>query len=472
MTTCCRFAAFLLLFPFASAAISAERKVSSAADLDRAASEAQPGDVLILTDGEWKNQDVRFRAKGMADNPITLRAQTPGKVIFTGNSSIAIEGDDIILDGVYLDHPGGKEDGILIKGDHNRLTESAVIDGKFKFFVHLFGSDNRVDHCYLAGKTTDEPTLQIEVEEKRPNHDHIDHNDFGPRPELGHNGGETMRVGYSFQSMFSSAALVEQNLYDRCDGEIEIISSKSCDNIYRGNTFLNSGGMLTLRHGNRCVVENNFFFGQHKKGSGGIRVIGEDHLIINNYIEGVSQGAFWVTSGIPDSPLVGYFQAKRCVIAFNTVVDSKGPYIDLSAGLGTSKRTLKPENITIANNLFALPSKGMLLKGEEGEGWKWLGNIVSPADAAKSHEGIKLADVKLDRGESNMMRPAADAVRGLAEGDFPKVSLDIDGQPRDGKLDVGCDQISDAPITNRPLTAEEVGPKWMDVKQRESTVRQ
>ena len=46
---------------------------------------------------------------------------------------------------------------------------------------------------------------------------------------------------------------MEQNFFDRCDGELEIISSKSCDNIYRGNTFLNCAGMLTLRHGNRYV---------------------------------------------------------------------------------------------------------------------------------------------------------------------------------------------------------------------------
>ena len=243
-------------------------------------------------------------------------------------------GDDLVLSGVYLDHAEGTGDGIVVHGDHNRITECAVINGKFKFFVHLFGSDNRVDHCYLAGKTTVDPTFQIEVEEKRPNHDHVDHNDFGPRPPLGQNGGETMRVGYSFQSMYSSGALVEQNLYDRCDGEIEIISSKSCDNIYRNNTFLNCAGMLTLRHGNRATIDGNFFIGNHKRGSGGIRVIGEDHVITNNYIEGVQNGAFWITSGIQDSPLKGYFRAQRCLIGFNTIVDCKGPDIQLDAGMG------------------------------------------------------------------------------------------------------------------------------------------
>jgi poly(beta-D-mannuronate) lyase len=163
------------------------------------------------------------------------------------------------------------------------------------------------------------------VDEKTPNRHQVDHNHFGHRPPLGANGGETIRVGYSHQSMFSSQTLVEQNLFDRCDGELEIISSKSCDNVYRGNTFLDSAGTFTLRHGNRCRLEGNFFIAHHKKGSGGIRVIGEDHVIVNNYIDGVEMGGIWINSGIVDSPLKGYFRADRCVIAFNTIVDSQGP---------------------------------------------------------------------------------------------------------------------------------------------------
>ena len=145
-----------------------------------------------------------------------------------------------------------------------------------------------MDHCYLAGKTSESPTLQIEAD-GTPNRHRIDHNHFGPRSPLGRNGGETIRVGYSGQSMNVSATLVEQNLFERCDGELEIISNKSCENIYRGNTFLDCAGMLTLRHGNRCLVEGNFFFARNKKGSGGIRVIGEDHTVINNYIDGVER---------------------------------------------------------------------------------------------------------------------------------------------------------------------------------------
>jgi poly(beta-D-mannuronate) lyase len=337
--------------------------------------------------------------------------------------------------------------------------------------VHIFGVSNRLDHCYLADKSSDSPTLQIEVE-GHDNHHRIDHNHFGPRRPLGRNGGETIRVGYSHQSMTNSGTIVEENLFDRCDGEIEIISNKSCENIYRFNTFLDCAGMLTLRHGNRCVVEGNFFFGNHKSGSGGIRIIGENHMVINNYIDGVEKGGFWITAGISNSPLNGYFQAINCLIAFNTVVDSRGPYLDLNAGFGTSGRTLKPKNITIANNAFLLSKTATIVQGTGGENLKLLGNIAWPEFTAKgataeSNE-IRLDDPKLKKANDRLWRPTAESpLRKAAVGSFRMVKADIDGQPRTEPLDVGCDQLSDAPNTRRPLTASDVGPKWLERQRKD-----
>ncbi|HJZ90333.1 MAG TPA: polysaccharide lyase 6 family protein, partial [Gemmataceae bacterium] len=399
--------------------------------------------------------------KGTAEKPITMRAQTPGKVILTGASSVTIDGEHLVVNGLYLKDAKAPGDGVRVAGRQCRVTETAVVDCAYKFYVHLFGTENRVDHCYLAGKANDSPTLQVEVGDK-PNRHQIDHNHFGHRPPLGRNGGETMRVGYSHQSMNSSGTLVEHNLFERCDGEIEIISSKSCDNVYRFNTYRECAGMLTLRHGNRCTVEANFFLGGHKRGSGGIRVIGDDHTIVNNYIDGVEQGAFWITSGIPDSPLKGYFRARNALVAFNTVVDSRGPYLHLDAGLGTSGRTLRPENITVVNNVFAVPDGGTLLKGTEGEGFRWLGNLAS---AGPDHKGIRRADLKLELAKDGLWRPAATSpVRGAAEGDFLAVKTDIDGQSRKGPVDAGCDQVSDGEVGNRPLTPADVGPSWLDRK--------
>ena len=439
-----------------------EYVASSAADIEFLNSHLRPGDSVVMTDGPWLDQPITFRASGTARKPVTLRADTPGKVILTGQSSLKVEGDYVVISGLWLRKGEKATDGILLAGNHCRLTDCAVTESTYKFFVHLSGAESRMDHCCLAEKTSESPTLQIEVG-SRPNHHLIDYNYFAHRPPLGRNGGETMRVGYSWQSMSNSATTVEHNLFERCDGEIEIISNKSCGNTYRNNTFLDCSGMLTLRHGNGCLVENNFFIAHHKRGSGGIRVIGEDHTIINNYIDGVSQGGIWITSGIENSPLKGYFRARNVLIAFNTIVDSRGPCLDLSAGFGTSQRTLLPEKITIANNLFSVPNDGVLLKRQERQSYKWFGNLtdfgVAP-DAANSM-GIRLVDAKLRRANDGLWRPLPDSpVRSAAEGHFPQVTTDFDGQPRKNRWDVGCDQISTAHITNRPLTPHDVGPTW------------
>jgi poly(beta-D-mannuronate) lyase len=337
------------------------------------------------------------------------------------------------------------------------VTDCAVTDSIYKFYIRLFGTHHRLDHCYFAGKPNESPTMQVECTGEPTFHE-IDHNHFGPRPPLGKNGGETMRVGYSHQSMNEGRVTVEANLFERCDGELEVISNKSCDNVYRGNTFLECAGMMTLRHGNRCRVEGNFFLGNHKRGSGGIRVIGEDHVVVNNYIDGVMQGAFWVTSGIPDSPLVGYFQARNCLIAFNTVARSQGPCIELAAGLGSSGRTLPPEGITVANNLFVLEPGEALLKGTEDRGYRWVGNVVSGTDVAPL-PGLRVSNVSLAL-TAGLLRFPASGPRILAEGSFPTVTTDIDGQPRATPLDIGCDQLSSAPVLSHPLSAAEVGPAW------------
>ena len=459
--------ALMLLFGGLLAS-AAEHRVTTAAEIAKLAASVKPGDTLVMANGPWADQAIVFTGRGTEAQPITLRAETPGKVILTGESSVTIEGERLVVSGLRLENGQATGDGVKLAGLNCRLTESAVIGGRYKFFVHLFGSENRVDHCYLAGKTNDSPTLQVEVGSS-PNHHWIYRNHFGPRPPLGRNGGETIRVGYSHQSMSNSATLVELNLFDRCDGELEIISNKSCENIYRFNTFLECAGMFTLRHGNRCLVEGNFFLGHHKRGSGGIRVIGEDHRIINNYIDGVMQGGFWLTAGMTESKLVEYFQVKNCLIAFNTFVDSSGPALQLDAGYNTPRRVLRPKDVTIANNIFAVRDGGKLPTGTEGENFKWLGNVANVAP--EGAKGIRVTDPKLMRGEDGLWRPAADSpARAAAEGTgFPHLKTDMDGQTRTGTFDVGSDQISASGIELRPLTAADVGPSWM--RRNEASVK-
>jgi len=125
---------------------------------------------------------------------------------------------------------------------------------------------------------------------------------------------------------------------------------------------------------------------------------------------------------------------------------------------------LLPENITIANNLFSLPEGGTLLKGQQGKAFKWMGNMAATQNAGSTNRqaGIRFVEAQLSRGPDGLWRPSptVSEVQRAAQGRFREIKTDIDGQPRKGRLDVGCDQISQAPILNRPLTAADVGPSW------------
>ncbi len=324
----------------------------------------KPGDTLVLQNGTWKDSHLKIKAKGKRENPITFRAETPGKVILKGDSRIALAGQHLLVDGLWFQNPTGTESIEFRRGSrdlahHCRFTNCAVTSDakagsskKSSRFVSVYGSNNRIDHCYFAGKTTEGPTLVVWLAADENVAHHIDHNHFGPRQRLGRNGGETIRIGDSKTSMLSAACIVEQNLFEKCDGEAECISNKSCKNIYRRNHFIAVSGTLTLRHGNNCRVEENTFLGNEAKGSGGVRVIGEGHLVTGNRFENLTgddeRSALCFMLGVPDSPANAYFQVKRATITNNTFLNCEH---NILIGMkGDSKATLPPIETRITGN--------------------------------------------------------------------------------------------------------------------------
>ncbi|NUP99062.1 MAG: hypothetical protein HUU35_04305, partial [Armatimonadetes bacterium] len=363
---------------------AAEVLVRDVAGFRAAVEAARPADVIVLADGTWRDAELLLRGRGTAEQPITLRAQTPGKVILNGASSLRFAGSWLVADGLCFRDGQPPRGSAVVEfrgdskspADHCRLTNSAIINVNppdretESKWVSLYGEDNRVDHCYLAGKTNLGTTLVVWLA-PQPNRHRIDHNHFGERPRLKVNGGETIRVGTSDWSMHDSQTVVESNWFEGCNGEVEIISSKSCGNLYRANTFYRCEGALTLRHGNRCRVEGNAFLGDGARYTGGVRVIGEDQVVVNNLFAGLqgdgSRAALSLMQGIPNSPLSGYFQVKRAVIAHNTLVDCAS---SVEVGLRGTNTSLPPEDCLFANNVIRAAGSyevnGIHAKGNTG----------------------------------------------------------------------------------------------------------
>jgi poly(beta-D-mannuronate) lyase len=243
-------------------------------------------------------------------------------------------------------------------------------------WVGLYGSGHRVDHCVFQGKSGKGTTFVVWLGDGSDGRHQIDHNYFGPRERLGANGGETIRIGDSSTSMLAGNCVVEKNLFEKCNGEVECISNKSCGNIYRGNTFLEVSGTLTLRHGNGCLVEGNAFLGRGAKATGGVRIIGEDHIVRGNYFEKLTgdgaRSAICFMLGIPNSPAHGYFQVQRARVENNTIVDCAYPIL---IGLGDDKNaTLPPVQTSIIRNQISTPLRPVIQAFCPLDGITWEGN--------------------------------------------------------------------------------------------------
>ena len=355
----------LLILALAIPALAREIPVADAAAFDAAAPNVRAGDTLVLKDGTWADAHLKINAEGTAAKPVTIKAKTPGKVIFTGASRLSVGGAHVVVDGLWFQNPTGaqvielRQDSKHLASDC-RITNCAVTNDTqlastdSSQFVSIYGARNRVDHCYIAGKTTQGTTMVVWLsnESKDQGRHQIDHNHFGPRPKLGKNGGETIRLGDSKTSMQTASCIVEHNLFEKCDGEAECISNKSCGNLYRLNTFKGVSGTLTLRHGNGCTVENNVFIGDGAKGAGGVRIIGEDHTVTGNLFENLTgddeRSAMCLMLGIPDSVPNGYFQVKRAKVMGNTFINCKH---NILIGLGGDKKaTLPPLETEIIGN--------------------------------------------------------------------------------------------------------------------------
>ena len=458
-------------------AAAAEFLVSSAAQVNTALQSAQPGDVLVMANGTWTNQHIQFAGRGTGRAPITLRAQTPGQVVLNGNSRLNISGEWLVVDGLRFEGgalTGGRVvefTGSLGAARNSRFTNSAIIDynppdiDTETDWVTLFGQDNRVDHNYFKGHNHVGQTVEVRHTAGTPDRHRIDSNYFADRLPGNGNGWETIRIGLSGVAQSSSYTVVENNLFERVEGENETISNKSSHNTYRYNTFRDMRATLTLRHGNDATVEGNFFLGENAEGSGGVRVIGERHKIINNYFANIDDGgggAIAINRGELDAAATGYQHVKDAVIAHNTFVNTLGTMIRFDAG--ASSRPLLAENLTIANNLFR--SNGpSIFSGAEGPGWTWEGNIafggsLGPKAGAA---GISNVNPQLQLGTDGLWRPgpSSPAINAASGNYTALLTTDMDGQPRIGVYDIGADESSAAEIVRRPLVAGDVGPEWL-----------
>ncbi len=399
------------------------RLVHTQAEYETAVQTLAPGDTIMLANGEWRDFEILFTGYGEPGNPITLTAQSKGEVFITGRSNLRLAGEHLVVSGLVF-RDGHTPTNTVIsfrrtRGDlarHSRVTET-VIDRfnnperhETDFWVMMYGGNNRFDHNHLVGKSNAGVTMAVRLdsEESQQNHHRIDHNYFGPRPILGSNGGETLRIGTSAHSLADSHTVVENNVFERCNGELEIISIKSGRNIIRGNLFLESRGTLTFRHGNGNIAEDNVFLGNGADHTGGIRVINFDQVVRNNYLSGLTGhrfgGALVVMNGVPNSPLNRYFRVDNALIENNSIINSN--HIELAAG-SDAERSATPINSVFRSNLiFNEDRRNIVTVHDDIGGIAFSGNALNMVGDSALASGFVNSGIELRRAGNGLLYPA------------------------------------------------------------------
>lgn len=329
---------------------------------------ARGGDTIVVADGTYRDQRLVWHAEASAERPIVVRAQTAGGVIVSGASNLRLAGRGLTVEGFYFKEGYSPEGGVVEFRSGNalafecRVTECTIEDynpseRQIAYDdVILYGSDNRFDHNTLTGKLNLGLMLGVNLNnnESRPNRHRIDHNLFRDRQVFGSNGAETIRVGTSQQAMSSSQTVIEENLFFRCNGEVEVVSIKSSDNTVSRNLFYECQGVVALRHGDRNKVTDNVFVGNGIRNTGGVRIVNAGHTVSGNSFFSLRGERFFaplaLMNAVPNSLPNRYCLVEDVTVSGNRFYDCS----PLEFGTGRDEeRTLRPRNIVFADNTIA-----------------------------------------------------------------------------------------------------------------------
>jgi hypothetical protein len=460
--------------------------VSSVSQLKSAIQNLLPGDTIEVNDGNYDfTGNISITKTGTEENPIVIRSKNLHGAVMINKSYFTLKQVAYITIEGFLfrskDVTAVKTEScnnIRITRNIFRLEETTsnkwVLIGGTWNLSEPNSYNNRIDHNLFEEKHQLGNFITIdgspEPNAKSSQLDRIDHNHFrniGPRAG---NDMEAIRVGWSEMSLSSGFTIIEHNLFENCGGDPEIISVKTCDNIIRYNTVKSSQGTVCLRHGNRNIVEGNFFLGEGKEGTGGIRFYGDDHKIFNNYFEGL-KGTVWdaaitITNGDADysssTNWSKHFRPRNTQILFNTFVNNDHNFEIGYTNNGSYSKS--PSNIFIANNIVQGSQNELIKIITSPVGFTWLNNIMYPYSTASlgislPEDQIRVTDPVLILAEGILKLSANSPARDASSGYFDLIIYDIDGQSRDQSKDIGSDEYSTAPVVLTPLTPNDVGPQ-------------
>lgn len=363
----------------------------NADDFVKALNAASPGVQILLENGTYQfTSPLLIEGINAKGNPVVIKSKHRSKAVIEGNTSVIVRNSSFVtIEGLVFANNGSAA--IQLEGCNNiritrntfRLNERGrgnwvMVTGNVKDTLSL-SHHNRIDHNLFENKKELGNFITVEgTLNHSPNvsqFDVIEWNYFrniGPRVE---NALEAIRIGSSQYTLSRGHTILQNNLFERCDGDPEYISIKLSDCTILNNTFVECLGSLSLRHGNHSTVEGNVIIGNNRTGSfldstgktwtlgtGGIRFCADSMMIAGNYCEGLT-GSGWdatiaATNGDADygegKPLTKHFRITNALLSDNIFVNNvSGIEIGFDgAGFQSNWWNKPPDQIKFRNNII------------------------------------------------------------------------------------------------------------------------
>jgi poly(beta-D-mannuronate) lyase len=318
-------------------------------------SKLQPGDSVLIKDGEYKNQNIKLSSNGNFVNNIIIKPKNKGKVILTGKFYLLIDGSYITFKNFILKN-GGIKDGVKIKGVGNRITGCEIsydCDGPV---LSIYDKYNRIDNCKIYKDRKFNTCVKIKT--CISNYILIDHNIFK---------NINIQIETLNNYQLNARILLVENIFENIDN----VYIRTTKNIVYKNIFIKTRE-LNIRYGNNSIIAKNLFLST----TGGISISGENHIIYGNFFKGITGCK---TKNACISILNGkkmdkkYIQVKNLKVYKNIFIDND---VDIVIGVPKNEGKLLPLNCNFKENLIYKISNNPVFgyKGQGAENLKFLDN--------------------------------------------------------------------------------------------------